>query len=68
MYVIRVYMRVAVYVIIIIIIGPDIAINELMGCKAIFNQLPVCLYARAYTSIGEISRVFLTYPGQRLAM
>jgi len=30
--------RVSVYLIIIIIICPDIAINELMGRKAIFNQ------------------------------
>jgi len=30
--------RVSVYLIIIIIIRPDIAIDELMGRKAIFNQ------------------------------
>jgi len=30
--------KVSVYLIIIIIIRPDIAINELMGRKAIFNQ------------------------------
>jgi len=30
--------RVSVYLIIIIIIRPDIAINDLMGRKAIFNQ------------------------------
>jgi len=33
---------VSVYLIIIIIIRPDIAINELMGRKAIFNQYSTC--------------------------
>jgi len=36
-YPIEVEVRVSVYLIIIIIIRPDIAINELMGRKAIFN-------------------------------
>jgi len=36
--------RVSVYLIIIIIIRPDIAIDELMGRKAIFSHIQLLLY------------------------